>query len=32
MLTREINMYKDFLGEYHAERQFKEWRERNAEY
>lgn len=29
MLTREINMYKDFLGEYHAERQFKEWRERN---
>lgn len=32
MLTREINTYKDFLGEYHAERQFKEWRERNAEY
>lgn len=29
-LTREINMYRDFLGEYHAERQFKEWRENHG--
>ena len=29
-LTREINVYKDFLGEYHAERQFKEWRENHG--
>lgn len=29
MLTREINMYKDFLGEYNADKLYKEWRERN---
>lgn len=32
MLTREINMYKDFLGEHNADKLYKEWRERNAEY
>lgn len=29
MLTREINTYKDFLGEYHATETYKEWRKKN---
>ena len=30
MLTREIDLYKEFVNEFHADDMFKKWRENNA--